>query len=242
MNDLQLEIKNCIEAQVQKDYGVKVVVEYVSDIEVRKKQILETMSEKMNQTYDADHYTGVFIPQAEDNPYYILIQENRNNNLDIMTAFHEYQHLRDYIIFLNVVFHNNVDALKDSQLYISFNLYSEFMATREGMYQYIKYKYSEVYMTKDKYIEQLEVFLKEYKKFQGVKTRYQLLMHNLVFLGRIIAIQLIDAEIDVSYYTHELFSLKENAGFEQVVACLVSYDNSAEWYIEFDKVVREFIK
>lgn len=138
MDETQKLIKSTIEGVTKKQYGINVVVEYVADVSERTQELQQECGEKLNSVYDAEHFTGTFIPAVNNNPYYILIQENRESMLEIMTAFHEYRHLIDFVLFLKTVTDNNIDALKNSPLYVTFNVYSEYAATLFGTKKYIE--------------------------------------------------------------------------------------------------------
>ena len=99
MNETQILIKTSIEKEAKQQLGVDIIVEYVPDISLRKQELQKQAGEKFNSVYNADHFSGTFIPAIGNNPYYILVQESRESMLDIMTAFHEYQHLIDYVLF-----------------------------------------------------------------------------------------------------------------------------------------------
>ena len=129
MNETQILIKTSIENETKQQLGVDVIVEYVPNISLRKQELQKQAGEKFNSVYNADHFTGTFIPAIGNNPYYILVQENRESMLDIMTAFHEYKHLIDYVLFFKVVCDNDIELLKKSPMYITFNVYSEYSAT-----------------------------------------------------------------------------------------------------------------
>ena len=98
MNETQKLIKSVIEDQTKKLYGIEVIVDYVSDVSARILE-LQQSGANLNSVYDAEYCTGAFIPAVNDNPYYILIQKDRKTKLDVMTAFHEFKHLIDYVMF-----------------------------------------------------------------------------------------------------------------------------------------------
>ena len=126
-----------------------------------------------------------------NNPYYILVQENRESMLDIMTAFHEYKHLIDYVLFFKVVCDNDIELLKKSLMYITFNVYSEYSATRFGVKKYIETVNFEDMNQKELAESILEIAKEEYRNLQGVKNRYQLLVHSMQYLGNIMGCTII---------------------------------------------------
>lgn len=136
MNETQILIKTSIENETKQQLGVDVIVEYVPNISLRKQELQKQAGEKFNSVYNADHFTGTFIPAIGNNPYYILVQENRESMLDIMTAFHEYKHLIDYVLFFKVVCDNDIELLKKSQLVTAWDTFSDDTPGQAERYDY----------------------------------------------------------------------------------------------------------
>lgn len=88
MNETQQLIKSLIEQTGRQELGIDIIVEYVSDVNERILEIENQCQEKFNSVYETNKLTGTFIPSIDQNPYYILVQKDRNNMLDVMTAFH----------------------------------------------------------------------------------------------------------------------------------------------------------
>lgn len=65
MDETQKLIKSTIEGVTKKQYGINVVVEYVADVSERTQELQQECGEKLNSVYDAEHFTGTFIP-ADD--------------------------------------------------------------------------------------------------------------------------------------------------------------------------------
>ncbi len=171
MNETQKLIKSTIEDVTKKQYGIDVVVEYVADVFERTQELQQEYGEKLNSVYDAEHLTGTFIPAVNNNPYYILIQENRESMLDVMTAFHEYRHLIDFVLFLKTVTDNNIDTLKNSPLYVTFNVYSEYAATVFGTKKYIEIVKLEDMSQKELAEAILQSAKEIYWKLEGIDNR-----------------------------------------------------------------------
>ena len=104
MTEVQEQIKSILESSFEQVTGEKIIVEYVTDVNARANEIQTQAGVNMRDVYEATQYTGVFIPATDNSCSYILIQEYRNDNLDIMTAFHEMQHAIEYIMLLNCIF------------------------------------------------------------------------------------------------------------------------------------------
>lgn len=238
MTDTQKIIKQTIENYVKTNLGSIVVVEYVSDVSARASEIVSAYPENFYNAYEATHFTGTFIPQVGDNPFYILIQEDRPQCLDVMTAFHEYQHLLDYVCFLSTACHNDINYLRNNPLYKTFNIYSEFSATKTGIIQYARTVTLGTMSLTEKCEGLLETYCSMYRRFEGIETRYQLLVHCIQFFGCITAASMIDPSYDISPYFEEIEFLSE---LSPVFNVLTSFEDSIDWYEHFDRIARIFV-
>ncbi len=238
MNETQQLIKTQIEQKVKQELGIDVVVEYVFDVNERRLEIENQYQIKFNSVYETDKLTGTFIPLVGHNPYYILIQKNRNNMLDVMTAFHEYRHLLDYHDFIHTVFGNDAEKMKYSPLYITFNVYSEFSATQSGVLHYLKYVSLEG-MTQN---ELCKILLKEaevaYQNLEGIVNRYQLLVHSLQYLGYVIPCSIYLEDINFKQIVDNMELSDE---LKPVIAHILSFENKYDWYETSDKLMRSFV-
>ena len=197
MTDAQKKQKQFIEKCAKDTIGINLVVEYVPDVSMRVLEITSKYSENIYNAYNAKHFTGTFIPQVGENPYYILVQQKRNQQLDVMTVYHEYQHVIDYVRFLDTVFHGDVEALKKSPLYYPFNVYSEFSATKAGITHYgktVKFLNTPI---EDRCIALLETYLNMYRNFYGIESRGDFLIHTIQYYGCIMAIPSICQSVDL---------------------------------------------
>lgn len=238
MDDTQKLIKTLIESESDKQLGIDVIVEYLSDIDARVKDIERKCGVKLNSVYDTDNVTGTFVPAINGNPYYILIKESRECMLYVMTAFHEYRHLIDYVIFLKTIFDNNVELLKNSPLNVTFNVYSEYAATMFGVQKYIQIVKIDDMDQKDLAKLILQNAKSAYENFQCIKTPYQLLVHSMQYIGNIVACgQFID-DIDIQRLISEMEMSDE---LYPVITHAFMFENKYEWYTEMDKIMRDFV-
>ena len=156
-----------------------------------------------------------------------------------MSAYHEYQHLTDYCRFLNTVFSGCVEELKQSSLYATFNVYSEFSATRAGIIKYgntVKFIDSSI---EDRCMALLETYLDMYKKgLTKVFNPYQRLITTVQYYGCISAIPVICQDVDISVFVHEIQFLDE---LSLILQSLSSFEDTAMWYKQFDTITRKFI-
>lgn len=238
MNDTQELIKTSIEAESNRQLGIEVIVEYVSDIYTREEEIERKCGVKLNSVYDATNITGTFIPAINGNPYYILIKERAESMLYVMTAFHEYRHLIDYVLFLKTVFDNNTKLLKNSPLYVTFNVYSEYAATMFGVQKYIELVKIDDMTQKELGKLVLQNAKSAYDNLQGITNRYQLLVHSMQYLGNVVACgQFID-DIDIQSLISEMELSNE---LFPVISHTLMFENNYEWYSEMDKRMRVFV-
>lgn len=238
MNETQQLIKMQIEQNAKQEFGIDVVVEYVSDVNERQVEIENQYQEKFNSVYEAGKLTGAFLPSVGQNPYYILVQENRNNMLDVMTAFHEYRHLLDYVDFLHTVFNNDAEKMKYSQLYITFNVYSEFSATQSGVLNYLKIVSIEGITQKELSEIVLQNAKLNYQDLEGIVNRYQLLVHSLQYLGYVIPCSIYLEGINFKQIVDNMELSDE---LKPVIAHILSFENKYDWYETSDKLMRYFV-
>ncbi|HAX65633.1 MAG TPA: hypothetical protein DCY04_00030 [Eubacterium sp.] len=238
MNDTQKLIKENIEAQIKQSYGKKVVVEYVFDISARVQEIEKKCGEKYSSVYYAENTTGCFLPGVKKFPYYILILQNRKDMLDVMTAFHEYRHLLDYLMFLETVFKQDTEELKHSPLYITFNVYSEYNATAFGVKQYIEIvKFDD--LDKHDIANMILNKAKEtYWNLQGINNRYQLLVHSMQYLGNIVACIPYIKDIDLKKNINDMELSKE---LIPVINHILAFQDTTIWYTDLNFIMRNFV-
>lgn len=238
MNDTQKLIKATIEKTTKQQYGIDVVVEYVADVTERTQELQKECGEKLNSVYEGEHFTGTFIPAVNNNPYYILIQEDRESMLDVMTAFHEYRHLLDYVLFLRTVANNNAETLKNSPLYVTFNVYSEYAATVFGIQEYIKFVKCKDMSQK----ELAEAILQRdnaiYWNLEGIDNRYQLLVHSVQYVGSIVACCQFSDEIDPQNLISEMELSEE---LYPILKHVFLFEDKYKWYEDLDDMMRNFV-
>lgn len=239
MNETQKLIKSTIEDATKKQYGINVVVEYVADVSERTQELQQECGEKLNSVYDAEHFTGTFILAVNNNPYYILIQENRESMLDVMTAFHEYRHLIDFVLFLKTVTDNNINTLKNSPLYVTFNVYSEYAATVFGIKKYIEIVKLEDMSQKELAEAILQSAKEIYWKLEGIDNRYQLLVHSMQYIGNIVACGQFSDEIDTQNLIREMELSEE---LYPILGHIFMYEDKYKWYEDLDKMMRNFVE
>ena len=238
MNKTQELIKSSIEEETKKQFDINVVVEYVSDVSKRTHELQQQCGEKLNSVYDAEHFTGTFIPTVNNNPYYILIQENRESMLDVMTAFHEYKHLIDYILFLKSAFDDDIELLKNSPMYVTFNVYSEYAATLFGTEKYIEIVTFEDMSKKELAKSILRSAKITYWDLRKINNRYQLLVYSMQYVGNIIACSHFIDDIDVQELVDEM-ELSDK--LHPILNHIFRFENKYEWYRDLDKIMREFV-
>lgn len=238
MNETQKLIKSTIENSAKQQYGIDIVVEYVADVSERTQELQQECGEKFNSVYTAEHCTGAFIPTVNNNPCYILIQEDRESMLDVMTAFHEYRHLIDFVLFFKTVANNNIDILKKSPLYTTFNVYSEYAATMYGTKEYI-----DIVKLGDMSQKELAEAIFQQRKttywnLEGIDNRYQLLVHSVQYLGEIFACGQFTNKIDIQASIREMELSSEMC---PIFNHIFMYEDKYQWYEKLNRIMRDFV-
>lgn len=238
MNDTQKLIKKSIESAAREILNVDLVVEYVGNVLERVRVIEKIYGIKFGPVYNTENVTGTFVPSVNGSPYYLLIQQNRNDMLDVMTVFHEYRHLVDYIQFKDTVYKGNIEEMKDDPIYVTFNVYSEYAATFFGVQQYFR-NVSTNSMTSEQlaklYFKQAN---SEYLDFTNIINRYQLLRHSLVYLGELLACSEFIENFDVNYYIDKMELSDE---LKPIICNILQFTNEKAWYELNDKMMRTFV-
>lgn len=239
MTEVQEQIKSILESSFEHVTGEKIIVEYVTDVSARANEIQTQSGVNMRDVYEATQYTGVFIPATDNSCSYILIQEYRNDNLDIMTAFHEMQHAIEYIMLLNCIFEKNRQRMIDSSVYPTFQIYSEFSATRTGISKYLTFvNHSD--MSQDEFANCLvDTYRRDYLDFSNITTRYQLVIHTMQYLGVLVGVKDVIKDFDLD---SEIYCIKYLDEFQDIFDLLNSFAFNYNWFETFDKVAREFIR
>lgn len=123
-------------------------------------------------------------------------------------------------------------------MYITFNVYSEYSATRFGVKKYIETVNFEDMNQKELAESILEIAKEEYRNLQGVKNRYQLLVHSMQYLGNIMGCSIFVDSADIQSLISEMELLDELLPtFNHIIA----YENTYEWYENLDRIMRDFV-
>lgn len=238
MNETQKLIKESIETETRDKLKISVVVEFVDDVSKRVQEIEKEYNVKFNSVYEADNLTGTFIPTVNDNPYHIIVRQNRSDMLDVMTAFHEYRHLLDFVQFKNEIFDGNIEMIKKSPLYVTFNVYSEYNATLFGVKHYIKSISFESISQRELAIKYLQQAKSRYENLEEIENRYQLLVHSMIYFGDILACREFIDDINVEKYLNKMELYNE---LKPIFINTLEFDNKKEWYEMNNQVMRTFV-
>lgn len=238
MNETQKLIKENIETETREKWHIKVVVEFVDDVYRRVQEIENECCVKFNSAYEAHNLTGTFIPAVNNNPYYIIIKQNRNDMLDVMTAFHEFRHLIDFIQFKKTLFTDDIEQMKKSPLYVTFNVYSEYSATLYGVQQYLKIVRFENVSQNDLAKEYFSQAYSYYKRLEGIKNRYQLLVHSMIYFGNLLACHEFIDDMNIVSVLEEMELYNE---LKPVFANALEFRNEIDWFKMNDRVMRRFV-
>lgn len=238
MNETQRLIKNTIENTTRKNYSIEVLVEYVDDVDKQVQKIENQFGVKFRVVYDATNLTGTFVPAVNKNPYYIIVKSEQNDMMYVKTAFHEYQHLIDYIRFKDTVFDGDIETMKNSPLYVTFNVYSEYAATLFGTKKYIEIVKLDDMSQKELAEAILQSAKEIYWKLEGIDNRYQLLVHSMQYIGNIVACGQFSDEIDTQNLISEMELSEE---LYPILVHVFMYEDKYKWYEDLDKMMRNFV-
>lgn len=238
MNETQRLIKNTIENTTRKNYSIEVLVEYVDNVDKQVQKIENQFGTKFRVVYDATNLTGTFVPAVNKNPYYIIVKSEQNDMMYVKTAFHEYQHLIDYIRFKDTVFDGDIETMKNSPLYVTFNVYSEYAATLFGTKKYIEIVKLDDMSQKELAEAILQSAKEIYWKLEGIVNRYQLLVHSMQYIGNIVACGQFSDEIDTQNLISEMELSEE---LYPILGHVFMYEDKYKWYEDLDKMMRNFV-
>ena len=218
--------------------GIQLVVEFVDNVLLRANELTINDSVKWSNAYESNHFTGLFIPNTTEHIAYILIENNRSFDAIVETCLHEKTHAIDYYFFLNNIFDGNQKSMIYSDLYCSFQIYSEFHAKYEGIIEYLGLLDDQTqYMS----IESLkEISYEKYINNISKTNRYEFVMHSIQYLACLWAVKTMVPSFDLD---------TKLAGFEDAVNLWPIIDSlindhgqkTIDWFVNFDKVCKEYI-
>ena len=136
------------------------------------------------------------------------------------------------------VIDNNIDALKNSPLYVTFNVYSEYAATLFGTKKYIEIVKLEDMSQKELAEAILQSAKETYWKLEGIDNRYQLLVHSMQYIGNIVACGQFSDEIDTQKLISEMELSEE---LYPILGHVFMYEDKYKWYEDLDKMMRKFV-
>ena len=144
------------------------------------------------------------------------------------------------------VIDNNIDALKNSPLYVTFNVYSEYAATLFGTKKYIEIVKLEDMSQKELAEAILQSAKEIYWKLEGIDNRYQLLVHSMQYIGNIVddteefsmLLNIENTKIDTQKLISEMELSEE---LYPILGHVFMYEDKYKWYEDLDKMMRKFV-
>ena len=239
MTEHQKELKEMLEKLFNDIFDEILIIEFVENVEDREREILSLLSKDLKTTYEANHFTGKFIPPTLDSPTYkIIVQKDRNDYLYIMSTFHEFEHAKlHYNLFVNL-FKKDLQLLKQSSINMTFQIFSEFAACRSGISNYLNFvsfdEISKLDVAKSLIQFQVEV----YKNSLNTPSGYEFLMNSAKLYGTIVgAFDVLQNKVLNSFYdTFEMYD-----ELSEFFNLMLNYTDEFLWYEKFDSVVKEII-
>lgn len=127
---------------------------------------------------------------------------------------------------------------KNSPLYVTFNVYSEYAATLFGTKKYIEIVKLEDMSQKELAEAILQSAKETYWKLEGIDNRYQLLVHSMQYIGNIVACGQFSDEIDTQKLISEMELSEE---LYPILGHVFMYEDKYKWYEDLDKMMRKFV-
>ena len=239
MTTLQNDIKLMLEKMFFDFTRKTLIVEFVEDVSTREKEIIQELGVEMSSTYDASHYTGCFLPPNDKTTIYtILIQKDRQQDLYLMTAFHEFQHAILYFHLYQLIFHEDLQNLKSNSINATFQIYSEFSACKEGTANYIKFVDIDG-VTKQMMGESLvEQQLDDYKAYLNTSSGYEFLMHFAMIYGTLFGARDAIENFPFEYYLKQIEGIEL---LEDICSHMDKYTVEFDWFEKFDFLIKDFL-
>lgn len=235
------DLKKAIETYFDETLNYDIQVEFVTDVAQRSREITLEDREKWNNAYDADSFVGLFIPETEKHKAYILIKDEREFGMLVESCFHELMHAEDYLWFLRRIFCGNKREMMISQLYVTFQVYSEFKAKKFGWLQFLKCIDYEDMTKLSQANAVLETAKQVYRDKGGIINKYQFLMHSIQYLGCLYAIYEYDESyIDLDSATLLIDDLEDLSDIFSML--LDDKIKDKAWFERFDKCCREYVR
>lgn len=230
-------IKNNMEQMFYNFFGEKIEIEYVDDVKSSVESFLQEYGLNMREANSANVLTGSFLPATSRTNHKIFIKRERNDCLDVMTAFHEIQHAIDYVKLLREVFYCDQEKMKNSELYESFQLFSEYNAVRFGIKNYLQLVEKEN-MTKTELAQLLlDGSRKTFLDYSTIHNRWQLAFHIFEYLGAVHAVKELFYNMDLQEYE----SLLEQDNAKYIIDAISSFEFSEDWFSFFNLRIRKFV-
>ena len=135
-------------------------------------------------------------------------------------------------------FNNNTELLKNSPLYVTFNVYSEYSATLYGIEKYIETVRIEDTSQKEFAKSVFENSKAAYCNAQKIDNKYQLLVHSMQYVASIVACSKFIDELDIQVLISKMELSEE---LYPVINHIFMYKNENDWYYELDKIMRNFV-
>ena len=239
MTEHQIELKEMIEKVFYDVFGETLIVDFVENVKKREKEILSLIKEDIKETYEANHFTGKFIPPTPDSPTYkVIIQKDRKDYLYIQSTFHEFEHAKlHYNLFVNH-FKKDFELLKQSTINITFQIFSEFAACRSGISNYLKFVSFEDISKFDVAKNLIQYQIEIYKDSLNTPSGYEFLMNSAKLYGTIVGAFDVLQDIALNDF-YDVFEMYDE--LSELFDLMLNYTDENFWYERFDSVVKKII-
>lgn len=238
MEEFYMGIKKCIENTTKEIFSKKIIVEFVSNVSARAKEITEIDSQRWSNVYESKKFTGYFVHETENHCSYILIDSNRSHEDMLITAYHEMKHMIDFYMFLKI-FDGDMNKMINSNINKTFNIYSEYEAVMFGYVHFLKM----CLLDKDKKYKTKLLIRKTkliYEDMEQIENKYQFLIHSIQYFGVLMACKEFDDFFDFDKEIAEMDSILELIPIFNMLKNTSKIRNY-EWFVDFDSKCRKYI-
>lgn len=218
--------------------GKQIIVDFIPDVLKAQKEICKNDAKKFVKVYSAEHFTGMFIPNSENHCAYILAEANRNDVESVITVGHEFQHALDYYLLL-LLYDNNQEKMINSDLYYTFQIYSEFNAEQRGIRMFFDLcLVDKTVQEKVKIIQ--ETYMSVYDDFTCVNNKFEFIIHSIQYIGILYACASYWDKFDIEKYMSEMNSILD---LKEIILELFSrHKFDLIWLQKFDKICRNVME
>lgn len=239
MKELHKRIKEEVEKNFWAECNELLIVEFVPDVDERAEEIVSESKIRFVNPLSGGEVFGMFVPPVKKNDvYHILLLNERDNYLEIMTAQHELEHAILYFRLLKTFFAGDSDELYKGFYYMYFQIFSEFSAYRKGMSNYLRNAKFD-----NQTLEEVATILLEdkydfYSKNADAKIKEICLLQNSMLFGNIVgALDVVNSDQILDFLKY----LDKDEKALTVYSIMIKYRDDIAWYNEYFNAIEDYV-